>query len=490
MADSFEGRSTYGNEHPGSVNNGHSGARRFSRQGGRFRSADSSGGDAAYGRLQSTGENHDGAYEAHEIGDFDSASSGGFSGFQAVDTPPSYKRTASRYDSQKSRSDRGIRSKSGVFETNDTGGYVGYSVADAQKKNNNSKILAVVVGAIAVVVVAALIFMVYNFFQTSPSETQTVTAGIEKEIFIPEGSSTTAIAGILKNEGIIAKESTFISAVRSRGAESMLKPGKYAMTTGMGDNAAVDLLIAGPSATGNTLTIPEGVTLEQAAKTVEKVCDIPADAFIAEARSADKYYNENPTKYWFLANVYNNSAEGFLYPKTYVIPEGSDAAYVVKVLLDQFAIEIKNLDLSYAESRNLNLYDVMIMGSMIEKETYTASERELVSSVLYNRLRNNMKLQICATVVYVLGPDSRDYGINPLLYVDLEVESPYNTYLHDGLPPGPICSPQIASITAAARPAQTDYLYYVLTSQDGTHTFCATDAEFAAANEVYNRVFG
>jgi UPF0755 protein len=92
--------------------------------------------------------------------------------------------------------------------------------------------------------------------------------------------------------------------------------------------------------------------------------------------------------------------------------------------------------------------------------------------------------------VYVLGPDARDYGVNPLLYVDLDTPSPYNTYLNDGLPPGPICSPQIASIEAAAHPAQTDYLYYVLTSKEGTHTFCATDEEFAAANTKYQEIFG
>jgi UPF0755 protein len=268
--------------------------------------------------------------------------------------------------------------------------------------------------------------------------------------------------------------------------DNKLQPGRYALTTGMSDDEALGVLLAGPDPSlgpGNKLTIPEGLTIEATAARVEEVCGIPAADFIAEARSADAYVADYP----FLEGVYDNSMEGFLYPKTYQIPAGSDAQYVIRVLLDQFAIETAGLDKAFAESKNLTLYDLVIMASMIEKETAAPDERPIVSSVLYNRLHDGMSLQICSTVVYAIGLDN--YDGHPLLESDLAVESPYNTYLNAGLPAGPICSPHLSSIEAAAHPAETDYLYYVLTSLEGTHTFCVTYEEFEVANAVYHELF-
>jgi UPF0755 protein len=176
-----------------------------------------------------------------------------------------------------------------------------------------------------------------------------------------------------------------------------------------------------------------------------------------------------------------------LYPKTYWIPEDANAEFVIRVLLDQFAKETKTLDMTYAESRNLDLFDVVIIASMIEKETATPSEKELVSSVIYNRLREGIKLQICATVIYAMGEEN--YDGHPLLDQDTQIDSPYNTYAYHGMPMGPICSPHISSIIAAAHPAKTEYYFYVLTSKDGTHTFCKDEEEFAIANEKYHELF-
>jgi UPF0755 protein len=138
--------------------------------------------------------------------------------------------------------------------------------------------------------------------------------------------------------------------------------------------------------------------------------------------------------------------------------------------------------MAYAEEHNLTLFDVVTIASLIERETRTEGERPLVASVVYNRLSGGMKLQIDATVLYALGnPADKQYVYND----DLTTDSPYNTYLVDGLPAGPICSPRLSSIEAAAHPADTGYYYYVITSEDGTHTFCETEAEFYAAKEQY-----
>jgi UPF0755 protein len=341
--------------------------------------------------------------------------------------------------------------------------------------------------AIVVVVLGAVAFGGFKLAQSLGLIGGTpAAAGEQVTVFVPEGSTTSEIAAILKEAKVISSESSFVGAVQSRGVESKLQPGKYALFTGMNNNDAIDALIAGPVSVGgegNKLTIPEGLTLDATAARVEEACGIPAADFIAEAHSADKYLADYP----FLEGVYNNSLEGFLYPKTYMIPGGSNAEYVVRVLLDQFAIEIADLDMSYATSKNLTLFDVMTLASMIEKETAAPEERPLVSSVLYNRLHEGMYLQICSTVVYAIGLEN--YDGHPLLERDLAIESPYNTYLSPSLPAGPICSPYIESIKAAAQPAETDYLYYVLTSEDGHHTFCVTYEEFEAANIVYHELF-
>jgi UPF0755 protein len=125
------------------------------------------------------------------------------------------------------------------------------------------------------------------------------------------------------------------------------------------------------------------------------------------------------------------------------------------------------------------------MASIIEKETKLNEERPLVSSVIYNRLTKGWKLQMCSTVQILIGQDKLRLSEN-----DIKIESPYNTYLHKGLPPGPICSPGAESLKAAANPASTQYMYYVLTGKDGSQTFCTTEKEFQAAKQKSVEVFG
>lgn len=364
-------------------------------------------------------------------------------------------------------------------------GYVGYSLENRTPKQKSA--FSVLKVAIAVVVLVVVIFGCYKLIQTLALSDSDVIPGVEVSLYIPEGATTSEIATILKDKGVISNKDKFVKKVRELGVESQLLPGKYTLTTGMSDEDVIRALRAGDASVveGNKLTIAEGLTLESTAIRVEEACGIPAADFIAEAYTADKYLADYP----FLEGVYNNSLEGFLYPKTYMIPEDSDAEYVIRVLLDQFRIETENagLDLTLAAEKNLNLNDIVIIASMIEKEVLVEEERPLVGSVIYNRLHEGMRLQICATVVYAIGLE--DYDGHPLLESDLEVDSPYNTYLIDSLPAGPICSPRIESIMAAANPATTDYFYYVLASAEGTHAFCATYEEFEVANAAYHELF-
>ncbi|MCL1880075.1 MAG: endolytic transglycosylase MltG [Actinomycetia bacterium] len=365
-----------------------------------------------------------------------------------------------------------------------------YSAKEHRRRTGKSTLLRNLIVVVCVLAVGVGIWVnvprIQGFLTQAFFKTTEIPAGQLREIRIPDGASAMGIAKILKDNDLITDQLAFIAAVEAKGATSSLKPGNYQLTTGLANERLVDQLVAGPAAMGIKLTIPEGLTIEQTAAVVEKACGIPADQFIKECHSANSYADQFP----FLKDCPDNSLEGYLFPKTYQIPEGAAASDVVRLMLKQFQTETASLDLSYTASRDLSLRDVVIIASLVERETYQPDERPLVASVIMNRLRDKMKLQICSTVVYALGPNSRDWGVNPLLYADLEVDSPYNTYRIDGLPPGPICSPQLASLKAAAQPQETSYLYYVLTSKEGHHTFCKNAEEFEAANVVYRKVFG
>jgi len=359
----------------------------------------------------------------------------------------------------------------------------------ARKPQSKSKTIALT--ALVIVVAAALVYSGFQAYKmlSNPVIPSNIEAGIPVTVIIPDGATTSEIARILSNAGVISDENLFKRVAIERNIDASLKPGRYTLVTGMDLDELFPILVSGPvdEVTQNRLTIPEGLTVEQTAARVEAACGIPASEFLEAAYSADRYFADYPFLAAMSSELYNNSLEGFLYPKTYAVSKDATADTVIRILLNQFVIETANLDLSYATSRNLTFFDVVTAASLIERETAAESERALVASVIYNRLRIGMRLQIDATVVYALGPT---YDYHPLTYDDLKVDSPYNTYLVQQLPAGPICSPQIASIIAAAHPAETDYIYYVLTSKEGFHTFCSTAAEFEEAKRKYMEIFG
>ncbi|HEX8688760.1 MAG TPA: endolytic transglycosylase MltG [Solirubrobacterales bacterium] len=174
--------------------------------------------------------------------------------------------------------------------------------------------------------------------------------------------------------------------------------------------------------------------------------------------------------------------EGFLFPDTFELEKRAPVSDLVQLQLQDFRRRTAALDLSYARSKNLTLHDVVTIASMVEEEAQLDSERRLIAAVIYNRLREGIPLGIDATIRFATG----NYE-EPLTESELAVDSPYNTRLNAGLPPGPISSPGLASIEAAARPAQVDYLYYVVEpGACGKHAFSSTDAEFQADVARYN----
>lgn len=207
-----------------------------------------------------------------------------------------------------------------------------------------------------------------------------------------------------------------------------------------------------------TLTIPEGYNREQTAQ------------LAAEAGLRGDYMKAS------------EGHEGFLFPDTFELERGAPVSDLVQLQLQDFKRRMAGVDMSYARSKNLTTRDVVTIASMVEEEAQLDSERKLIAAVIYNRLREGIPLGIDATVRFATGNFEA-----PLTESELAVDSPYNTRVNAGLPPGPISSPGLASLEAAAQPAKVDYLYYVVKpGACGEHSFSASSAEFEADVAAYN----
>jgi peptidoglycan lytic transglycosylase G len=224
-----------------------------------------------------------------------------------------------------------------------------------------------------------------------------------------------------------------------------------------------------------TITLPEGYDRREIAAIADKA-GLRGDYL----KASQSFKGFDPAKY----GAQNpQSLEGFLFPATYELPRRPTDDDLVARQLEAFKQNISRVDMGYARSKNLTTYDVLIIGSMIEREVEVPKERKLVAAVVYNRLHAGMPLQIDATIRYASGNFTK-----PISPSELQIDSPYNTYTNSGLPPGPIGNPGLASIEAAAHPAHVSYLYYVVKPNTcGQHTFATTSNEFDRAKAAYDK---
>ena len=344
-----------------------------------------------------------------------------------------------------------------------------------KQRRSKTPLIAAIVSLLAIAVIAYFFVVPAVKSMFAPQQGQTVAAGQDVSITIPEGASGDDIASILSKNHVIENPKDYYAAVAKEGAEMSLKPGDYALKTGMDAVDVVRQLVAGPNS-GAVLTIQEGLTLEQTAERVEAAYGISKDEFLAQAK-ASKYADDYP----FLEGAYNDSLEGYLYPKTYTFTGAPSADDIIRKLLDQFVSETASLNLDKG-ANGLSAQQIVTMASLIERETAVDSERPTIASVIYNRLDADMPLQIDAAIVYARGG-----GNQAVTYSDLEIDSPYNVYKNYGLTPGPICSPSISSIKAALNPDKTDYLYYVASATgDGTHKFSSDYEQFEKDSQEYS----
>lgn len=285
------------------------------------------------------------------------------------------------------------------------------------------------------------------------------------EFIISSGESAYGVGARLAQHGYIRSELFFKLIAKIRKAP--IQKGCYEVVDG--DSA---LRIYSRFANGRQkmvqFTVPEGRTLNQTAQIIEDqgICD--RVDFLA---AAETHFDSG------LISNHAASVEGFLFPDTYTVPAHSDAELVVEAMVNRSREVIDSFPLSGRLSRS-QLYERIVLASIVEKEYRALHEAPLIASVFLNRLRTGMKLQSCATVVYVITEIQEKPHPSRLFYKDLDINNPYNSYRFRGLPPGPICSPGETALNAVFNPAESDYLYFVVKDlETGEHFFSSDLAQ-------------
>jgi len=290
--------------------------------------------------------------------------------------------------------------------------------------------------------------------------------GAEVAVRIPDGSSPGTIAAILDQQGVIGSAQLFKIYLRVNSVGD-LKAGDYKLQKRSDFGDVVDQLAQGPDRDFDRLTIPEGLTLNQIADRVGKLPGRSKDTFLAIAKSGKVRTDCQPSAI--------DNLEGLLFPDTYFIDRTDTEEAILTRMVTTFDQIAREEGLADAK----NPYETIIVASLVESEGKVAIDRPKIAQVIYNRLKVPMLLQIDATVIYARGGVRRPGG--RVLFRDLEVDSPYNTYKVKGLPPTPISASGRTAISAALDPEPGPWIFYVKFQADGTHKFSTTLAEHNAA---------
>ena len=323
---------------------------------------------------------------------------------------------------------------------------------------------------LAILLAAALIWFLVQLFQPfSGSGHGAVT------VTIPAHSSSSQVGELLQKEGVISSSFFFELRATLAGERSDLRPGRYHLKLGMSYGDALTILTKVPKpAKVTNLTITEGRTRHQIDVLLRS--QGMRGSYLAATRRSRLLA---PARYG--APRRTPSLEGFLFPSTYQVRDPIKISALVADQLKTFRQRFRVVNLRHARSKHLTPYDVLIIASMVEAESATAHDRPLVASVIYNRLAAGMPLQIDATTRYATGNYTR-----PLTVSQLNSSSPYNTRIHKGLPPTPIDNPGMASIQAAAHPAATRYLYFVVKPcGNGEQAFTSSYQQFLTLQQQY-----
>jgi UPF0755 protein len=321
------------------------------------------------------------------------------------------------------------------------------------------RILAIAFGLIACAALGAAGWVAYvSFFDRSlPNR--------EIDVIVPDGATATAIARQLRLAGIVRSTTAFRGLVRLRGLETSLRAGEYRFPAHQTMGEVVDRLGMSGQQVAVWVTFPEGYTAREIAAGL-------AEHHLGDEGALADYFLKTPLD--VAPGIRTVNLEGYLFPDTYLMPLQTTPAALAQIMTDQFKIELPKDAAARAKRLKLSIPEIVTLASLIEREAKADDERRLMAGVYYNRLRLNMPLQVDATLEYTFA-HHKDVITN----ADLARDTPYNTYLHTGLPPTPIANPGRASLWAAFDPQPSDFLYYVYKG-NGHHAFSRTLKEHDA----------
>jgi len=340
------------------------------------------------------------------------------------------------------------------------------SLVSGFKEEISFKYVASVAGAVffcILVIGAVLIFAdptVAHISKPTSTETESTSPAEEEKrvtVKIREGLSTAEIADRLAEKGVIDSTLKFRIWARIYGYDDKLRPGSYTFTVGMSDDEVFNKLLTGEKRLVQ-FTVPEGFGVKDIAERLYNLDLADKEEFLQAAENFTPYDYMKKHKDVFFA------AEGFLFPDTYTVENDVEIEEILSLMANTFDEKLTASMRAQAAKMDLSIYDLITLASLVEREVRFPEDRAIVAQVLLKRLKLNMPLQTDATLQYLMDTPKEDVTIE-----DTQIDSPYNTYQHAGLPPGPIANPGMAAIEAVLHPADTDYLYFVADRSGHNH---------------------
>ena len=326
------------------------------------------------------------------------------------------------------------------------------------------------IAVVAAVLLGAGLFLAFGTSHTI--ERSDRDAGENIYMVVKPGTTASEISDRLTHLGVIDSRLRFWWLMKLQGDASKFKTGTYAFTPHMDEQAVLDKLVAGDT-TVVKFTIPEGFGIKEIAKRLADEGLVDEQEFLAEAKdfAPYDYMKKRP-------NV-RYAAEGYLFPDTYVIHSDVSAEGIMKMMAEDFDTRLTPALRQQAAAKGLSIHDLITLASLVEKEARYDEDRPIIAQVFFKRLQMGMPLQSDTTLQYLMAGPKEDVSIE-----DTKIDSPYNTYQHEGLPPGPIASPGMKSILAVLNPANTDYLYFVADRQGHNHYSQTYDEHLAIVEQV------
>lgn len=338
-----------------------------------------------------------------------------------------------------------------------------------------SRMLKVLVVLVSLLLVLSIVSVVAGLALAGARDKPTGSIGADGIQFtVRQGESGVSVARRLTEDGIIRSEYLFRIMMKAKKLEQSLKAGNYLIRHDMATSDILTMIAEGKQILLR-LTVPEGAGVQMVAKMAETAGVATADELLAAVNDPDLSMR---------LGLAAASSAGYLFPDTYLLPHDAGGEAVVTLMVETFK---KRLAEHVPESKTMSpdvLHERVVLASIVEREYRIPEEAPVMASVFQNRLRIGMALQSCATVVYVITETQGKPHPTRLFDRDLKIESPFNTYLHPGLPPEPICNPGLTALAASLRPVKTGYLYFRLVDEEkGTHYFSASlDEHIRAAS--------